>query len=162
MVNVVRINVSSALVDFAMKLVLQRVSRASVSVDGSLICGISQGLLILLGVEKDDTDDKLEYLVDKTLNLRVFSDEAGKMNLSCLDVSGEVLIVSQFTLAGDFTKGRRPGFDNAASPNEAESLYNQFVQKVSQSGLSVMTGRFGAEMQVELINDGPITFILER
>jgi D-aminoacyl-tRNA deacylase len=145
-----------------MKLILQRVSSASVTVDGSIIARISQGLFVLFGAEKGDSFDKLEYLAEKTLNLRVFSDEAGKMNLSCLDISGELLIVSQFTLAGDCTKGRRPGFDNAAPVKEAESLYKEFIQKVSQSGLSVMTGQFSADMKVKLVNDGPVTFILER
>jgi len=96
------------------------------------------------------------------LNLRIFPDDQGKMNLSCLDISAEVLVVSQFTLAGDCTKGRRPGFDNAAPLNEAELLYNQFIQKISAAGISIATGQFGADMQVELVNDGPVTFILDR
>ena len=145
-----------------MKLVLQRVARASVCVDGTTIADISKGLLILFGAEKQDTPDKVNYLVDKALTLRIFPDVQGKMNLSCLDISGEVLVVSQFTLAGDCTKGRRPGFDNAAQPKDAESLYRQFVEKVSESGLVVQEGRFGADMQVELVNDGPVTFLLER
>ena len=145
-----------------MKIVLQRVSRASVMVKGEVIGSISNGLLILFGAEKHDDNDKVSFLAEKTINLRVFPDEKGKMNLSCLDVSGEVLVVSQFTLAGDCTKGRRPGFDNAAAPEVAESLYQKFIQQVTDSGLRVATGEFGADMQVELINDGPVTFTLER
>ncbi len=145
-----------------MKLVLQRVARASVCVDGSAVADISKGLLILFGAEKQDTPDKVHYLVDKALTLRIFPDAQEKMNLSCLDISGEVLVVSQFTLAGDCTKGRRPGFDNAARPEEAESLYRQFIEKISGSGLTVKEGRFGANMQVELVNDGPVTFVLDR
>lgn len=145
-----------------MKLVLQRVTRASVSVEGNTIADISKGLLILLGAEKQDDLDKVKFLAEKALNLRIFPDSVGKMNLSCLNISGEVLVVSQFTLAGDCTKGRRPGFDTAAPPEEAELLYQQFVKKISESGVSVVTGKFGADMQVELINDGPVTFILER
>lgn len=145
-----------------MKLVLQRVARASVCVQDEIIADISKGLLILFGAEKHDHPDKLQYLVEKTLNLRIFPDHQGKMNLSCLDISGDVLVVSQFTLAGNCSKGRRPGFDNAAPPLEAESLYREFVQKISECGLTVATGEFGADMKVELVNDGPVTFILER
>ena len=145
-----------------MKLVLQRVARASVSVEGRTIANISKGLLVFFGAEKLDAADKIPFLADKVLNLRIFPDAQGKMNHSCIDISGEVLVVSQFTLAGDCAKGRRPGFDNAAPAQEAESLYRQFVEKVSESGLIVATGQFGANMQVELVNDGPVTFILER
>ncbi|MBT3367020.1 MAG: D-tyrosyl-tRNA(Tyr) deacylase [Nitrospina sp.] len=145
-----------------MKLVLQRVTSASVSVGGSTIADISRGLLIFFGAEKQDDLDKVQILADKALNLRIFPDDQGKMNLSCLDISAEVLVVSQFTLAGDCTKGRRPGFDNAAPLNEAELLYNQFIQKISAAGISIATGQFGADMQVELVNDGPVTFILDR
>lgn len=145
-----------------MKLVLQRVARASVCIDGRTVATISRGLLILFGAEKLDGPDKVRYLADKALTLRIFPDTQGRMNLSCLDISGEVLVVSQFTLAGDCTKGRRPGFDNAAQPEDAESLYRQFIEKVSASGLTVKEGRFGADMQVELVNDGPVTFILDR
>ena len=145
-----------------MKIVLQRVSRASVTVKGEVIASTSKGLLILFGAEKNDYDDKVQFLAEKTLNLRVFPDEKGKMNLSCLDIGGEVLVVSQFTLAGDCTKGRRPGFDNAAAPEAAKRLYQKFIQQVLESGLRVATGEFGADMQVELINDAPVTFTLER
>jgi len=145
-----------------MKIVLQRVARASVSVGGEEIATISRGLLVLFGAEQNDDETKVVFLAEKILNLRVFSDEKGKMNLSCLDISGEVLVVSQFTLAGDCSKGRRPGFDNAAPSNEAKILYQNFINQISKSGLNVNTGEFGADMQVELVNDGPVTFTLER
>ena len=145
-----------------MKIVLQRVTQASVRVEGEDIATISRGLLVLFGAEKNDDESKVIFLAEKILNLRIFSDEKGKMNLSCLDISGEVLVVSQFTLAGDCSKGRRPGFDNAAPPNEAKSLYQNFIHQIAKSGLNINTGEFGADMQVELVNDGPVTFTLER
>ena len=145
-----------------MKIILQRVTRASVVIKGERIAAISKGLLVLFGVEKHDDEEKAIFLADKTLNLRVFSDEKGKMSLSCMDICGEILVVSQFTLAGDCSKGRRPGFDNAAPPDFAQLLYQKFVQQISQSRLKVATGKFGVDMQVELINDGPVTFTLER
>ena len=113
-------------------------------------------------MEKKDNSDKVNYLADKALTLRIFQDDKGKMNFSCLDVSAEVLVISQFTLAGDCTKGKRPSFDNAAQPKEAKFLYRQFIEKVSESGLTVKEGEFGANMQVELVNDGPVTFFLNR
>jgi D-aminoacyl-tRNA deacylase len=145
-----------------MKIVLQRVSRASVKVKDEVIASISKGLLIFFGAEKNDNEDKIQFLTEKTLNLRIFPDEKGKMNLSCLDIGGNILVVSQFTLAGDCSKGRRPGFDNAAAPEVALLLYQKFIQQVSESGLKIASGEFGANMQVELVNDGPVTFILER
>ncbi len=145
-----------------MKIVLQRVAQASVRKGGEDIATITRGLLVLFGAEKNDDEKKVIFLAEKILNLRIFSDKRGKMNLSCLDISGEVLVVSQFTLAGDCSKGRRPGFDNAAPPNEAKSLYQNFIHQISKSGLNVNAGEFGADMQVELVNDGPVTFILER
>ena len=145
-----------------MKIVLQRVAQASVRIGGEDIATISRGLLVLFGAEKNDDETKVIFLAEKILNLRIFSDKRGKMNLSCLDISGEVLVVSQFTLIGDCSKGRRPGFDNAAPPNEAKNLYQNFIHQISKSGLNVNTGEFGADMQVELVNDGPVTFILER
>ena len=145
-----------------MKLVLQRVANAAVYIEGRTVAKISQGLLIFFGVEKKDNSDKVNYLADKALTLRIFQDDKGKMNFSCLDVSGEVLVISQFTLAGDCTKGKRPSFDNAAQPKEAKFLYRQFIEKVSKSGLTVKEGEFGANMQVELVNDGPVTFFLSR
>ena len=145
-----------------MKLVLQRVTNATVYIEGKTVAKISKGLLIFFGVEKKDNSDKVNYLADKALTLRIFQDDKGKMNFSCLDVSGEVLVISQFTLAGDCTKGKRPSFDNAAQPKEAKFLYRQFIEKVSKSGLTVKEGEFGANMQVELVNDGPVTFFLSR
>ncbi|MAX16669.1 MAG: D-tyrosyl-tRNA(Tyr) deacylase [Nitrospina sp.] len=145
-----------------MKLVLQRVANAGVYIEGQTVAKISQGLLIFFGVEKQDNSDKVNYLADKALKLRIFQDDKGKMNLSCLDVSGDVLVISQFTLAGDCTKGKRPSFDNAAQPKEAKFLYRQFIEKVAESGLTVKEGQFGANMQVELVNDGPVTFFLSR
>lgn len=146
-----------------MKTVLQRVSQASVTVDGQVIGQIGQGILVLFGVEKDDDDSKLDYHLGKLLRLRIFADENDKMNRSVQDIGGGLLIVSQFTLAGDCKKGNRPGFDNAKAPVEAERMYNLFVEKLRQeSGLTVETGSFGAMMQVALINDGPVTFLLEN
>ena len=145
-----------------MKIILQRVTRASVAIKGERITSISKGLLVLFGVEKHDDEEKVIFLAEKTLNLRVFPDGKGKMNLSCIDICGEILVVSQFTLAGDCSKGRRPGFDNAASPDVAQFLYQKFVQQISKSRLKIATGQFGVDMQVELINDGPVTFTLER
>ncbi|MGP0629177.1 D-aminoacyl-tRNA deacylase [Nitrospina sp. 32_T5] len=145
-----------------MKLVVQRVSASAVSVGGFEIARIGRGLMILFGAEKGDTDAAVEWLVEKAANLRIFPDEAGKMNRSCVDIQGEVLVVSQFTLAGDCSRGRRPGFDNAAPPEEAERLYRLFVDRFMTTGLSVQEGRFAADMQVEIHNDGPVTFILER
>ena len=145
-----------------MKIILQRVTQASVVIKGERIAAISKGLLVLFGVEKHDDEEKVIFLAEKTLNLRVFPDGKGKMNLSCMDICGEILVVSQFTLAGDCSKGRRPGFDNAAPPDVAQLLYQKFIQQISQSKLKVATGKFGVDMQVELINDGPVTFTLER
>lgn len=145
-----------------MKIVLQRVLSSSVQVDGGEIARIAKGLTVLFGAEKDDREGHAEYLADKTLNLRIFPDDQGKMNRSCLDIRGEILVVSQFTLAGDCTKGRRPGFDRAALPEQAEKLYRFFVDRLSASGLTVTVGQFGADMLVDIQNDGPVTFILER
>ena len=145
-----------------MKIILQRVTRASVVIKEERIAAISKGLLVLFGVEKNDDEEKVIFLAEKTLNLRVFPDGKGKMNLSCIDICGEILVVSQFTLAGDCSKGRRPGFKNAAPPDVAQLLYQKFVQQISKSRLKIATGKFGVDMQVELINDGPVTFTLER
>ena len=145
-----------------MKIILQRVTQASVVIKGERIAAISKGLLVLFGVEKHDDEEKVMFLAEKTLNLRVFPDGKGKMNLSCMDICGEILVVSQFTLAGDCSKGRRPGFDNAAPPDVAQLLYQKFVQQISKSRLKIATGKFGVDMQVELINDGPVTFTLEH
>ncbi len=144
-----------------MKIVLQRVKHASVVVDQQTVGEIESGLLLLVGVSKSDDQAAIDYLVNKVLNLRIFSDNDGKMNLSVLDIQGDILAVSQFTLYGDTRKGRRPGFDQAALPDQAEPMFNQFVEKLCESKLKVNTGRFGADMKVSLLNDGPVTFVLE-
>ena len=145
-----------------MKIVLQRVLRSSVAVNDEVVGEIGKGLMILFGAEKGDGDEAVNALAEKVLNLRVFADDEGKMNRSCLDVKGEILVVSQFTLAGDCSRGRRPGFDNAAAPQEAEQLYKDFIKKLVESKLKIQEGRFGADMQVDIVNDGPVTFILDR
>jgi D-tyrosyl-tRNA(Tyr) deacylase len=144
-----------------MRALLQRVSQARVTVDGSVVGEIGAGLLILLGVAKPDTLANAEFLVDKILNLRIFPDPAGKMNLSLLDTRGELLVVSQFTLYGDCRKGRRPSFDAAAPAEQARTLYESFVALARRSGLRVETGVFQAHMDVSLVNDGPVTLMLE-
>lgn len=144
-----------------MRAVLQRVKEASVAVDGQEISRIGHGLAILLGVGKEDSIKDVNFLAEKIANLRIFEDEAGKMNLSVLDVVGEALVVSQFTLLADCAKGRRPGFDKAAAPDLAESLYNEFVGMLTACGVPVKTGRFQAHMLFEISNDGPVTLILD-
>lgn len=145
-----------------MKAVIQRVTSASVVVDGKTVGTVGQGIMVLLGVEKGDDDSSADWMVEKICGLRIFTDEAGKMNLSVHDVGGSLLIVSQFTLAGNCAKGRRPSFDTAAPPEVGKRLYEYFVQAVRRTGLLVETGIFQADMQVSLVNDGPVTFILER
>ena len=144
-----------------MKAVVQRVSASSVTVDGEQIAKIGHGLAVLLGVEKGDTMGDVNFLAEKIANLRIFEDDAGKMNLSVLDIHGEALVVSQFTLLGDCSKGRRPGFDKAASPDLADSLYNEFVEMLNACGVPVQTGRFGAKMLFDIANYGPVTLILD-
>ena len=144
-----------------MRLVIQRVSRAEVRIEGETVARIGLGLLLLLGVEKGDRDVQLDALAGKVLHMRVFEDNAGKMNLSALDTGAGILVVSQFTLAADLSRGRRPGFESAAPPAVAEPLYEAFVARLRDSGLTVETGRFGAYMEVDLVNDGPVTFVLE-
>ena len=145
-----------------MKAVVQRVKSASVTIDNKLYSQINQGLLILLGVEKNDTEEQADFLVNKIQKLRIFEDENEKMNLSVMDINGEILVVSQFTLAGDCKKGTRPSFDNAKNPQEANELYEYFVSELKKSNLQIKTGVFRAMMDVSLINDGPVTFILEK
>ena len=140
---------------------MQRVKGANVVVDGREIARIGCGLAILLGVAKDDGAKDVNYLAEKIANLRIFEDDAGKMNLSILDVGGDALVVSQFTLLGDCKKGRRPGFDKAAVPELAEALYNEFVGMLRACGAPVKTGRFQAKMLFTIENDGPVTLILD-
>lgn len=144
-----------------MKGLIQRVSRASVAVDGEVVGSISRGILLLLGVERDDTIESADRMIHKLLHYRIFPDAADKMNLSVTDIAGGVLVVSQFTLAADTRKGLRPGFSTAATPEVAEQLYNQFVHQLRSRHGSVATGIFAANMQIELLNDGPVTFLLE-
>jgi D-tyrosyl-tRNA(Tyr) deacylase len=144
-----------------MRAVVQRVSRCKVTVDGRVVGEIGPGLLVLLGVGKADAEAAADYLAEKIAGLRIFEDAAGKMNLSALDTRGEVLVVSQFTLYGDVRRGKRPSFDAAARPEEARKLYEYFVQKIRATGLRCETGEFQAMMQVELVNDGPVTIIVD-
>ena len=144
-----------------MKAVIQRVKSASVSVDDKIIGEIATGFLILLGVEQSDTQDDLNYLVKKTMGLRIFKDDNKNMNLSIKDVGGEALVVSQFTLCADTSRGRRPSFIKAANPEEAEGMYQQFCEQLTMNNLSVQRGKFGAMMDVSLVNDGPVTILLD-
>lgn len=144
-----------------MKIVVQRVSRASVRVEGRIVGEIGRGLLLLVGVEKGDSGAILDTLAGKVVNLRIFPDEAGKMNRSSLDEKTALLAVSQFTLAGSLERGRRPSFEHAAPAEEARETFDQFVEKLREFGLRVETGLFRAMMEVELINEGPVTFVLE-
>ena len=140
--------------------VIQRVKQASVTINNELYSKINQGILVLFGVEKGDLKEKADKIADKISKLRIFEDDSGKMNKSIIDISGEILVVSQFTLAGNCSKGTRPSFDNAEVPNKANDMYEYFISQLKQKGLPVKTGVFGAMMDVELINDGPVTFIL--
>ena len=144
-----------------MRAVIQRVSRASVRVESKIVGEIGQGLLVLLGVGRDDTTGDADYLADKTASLRIFPDNEGKMNRSVQDVQGAVLAISQFTLMGDLRRGRRPSFADAARPELAEPLYEQFVGALRARGIAVQTGIFGAMMDVESVNDGPVTILLD-
>lgn len=144
-----------------MRAVVQRVTSASVSIDKEVSGSVGKGFLVLLGVETGDTEEDLIYIADKIINLRVFSDENGKMNLSLNDAGGGMLVISQFTLIADCSHGRRPYFGNAMEPTAAEGMYNDFVAYVRNKGIHTETGRFGADMQVTLTNDGPVTIILD-
>lgn len=145
-----------------MKALIQRVKKANVSVDGELYSEINSGMLIFLGIEKPDTNENAKKLAEKLINLRIFEDSDGKMNKSLLDINGEILVVSQFTLASDCQKGTRPSFDKAAPPDKAKDLYEDFVKIISQFDLTVKTGKFQAMMDVSLVNDGPVTFMVEK
>lgn len=145
-----------------MKAVIQRVKHASVTIDGVQVSAVNMGYFILLGVEQGDTKADADKLVKKIPVLRIFEDENEKMNLSCLDVDGEILVVSQFTLCADCSHGRRPSFTKSAPPAEAEMLYEYFTEELNKAGVKkVETGRFGADMKVDLLNDGPVTIILD-
>lgn len=145
-----------------MKLVVQRVTRGSVSVSGEVVGAIDRGLVVLVGVRRGDTGDQADWLADKTARLRIFEDDAGKLNRSVLDVGGAVLAVSQFTLYGDATGGNRPSFIEAARPEDAEPLISRYIERLRSLGVPTETGRFRAEMQVVIHNDGPVTILLER
>lgn len=144
-----------------MRAVLQRVTEARVDVDHKTVGAIGKGLLILLGIAKGDTQADADWLLEKIVNLRIFEDEVGKMNLSALDTKGGLLVVSQFTLYGDTRKGRRPGFDQAARPEDARTLYEYFLERARSTGLQTAAGIFQAEMAVHLCNDGPVTLICD-
>lgn len=144
-----------------MRAVVQRVKRSCVKVNGVTIGEISKGINVLVGITKDDNDEDLKYIKEKIFNLRIFSDENDKMNLSVKDVKGELLIISQFTLYGDARKGRRPSFIEALGGEDAVKLYNDFIELCKTEGLKIQTGEFGADMEVEIINDGPVTLLLD-
>jgi D-tyrosyl-tRNA(Tyr) deacylase len=144
-----------------MRAVVQKVTRARVTVAGEVVGEIGQGFVVLLGVAREDTPEAADYMAEKVAGLRVFADDAGKMNRSLQDVGGAVLAVSQFTLYGDVRRGRRPGFDRAARPEQAEPLYQRFVAALRARGIQVETGRFQTHMEVELVNDGPVTILID-
>ena len=145
-----------------MRIVIQRVRKGRVSVDGETVAEIDKGLVILVGVGHEDGEEQAAYLVEKTANLRIFADAEGKTNLSCLDVGGEAIVVSQFTLYADTRKGRRPSFVNAAPPETAEPLVERFAEMLRQQGVPTQMGVFGAKMLVEIDNDGPVTIVVDR
>ena len=144
-----------------MRAVVQRVLDAQVQVEGQTVGKISRGLLVYLGVHKDDTDRDFDYILDKVINLRIFSDEAGKMNLSLLDTGGEILVVSQFTLFGDARRGRRPSYGEAAGNEKGNLYYQRFLYALKEKGIPVASGQFGADMKVSYTNDGPVTILLD-
>ncbi len=145
-----------------LKVVLQRVTQASVTIEGRLVGSIERGLLVLVGFKADDGSAEIDWMTGKIAGLRVFSDSEGKMNRDVMQCGGEVLVISQFTVYGDTRKGRRPSFVSAAPPDKAESLYEEFIGKLRDRSLKVETGEFGAMMQVQLVNDGPVTLVIER
>jgi len=144
-----------------MRAVIQRVTRASVTIEGEIVGAIGHGLLVLLGITHSDSAEQARWLAEKVVNLRIFNDNDGKMNRSVAEIDGSIVVVSQFTLYGDAQKGRRPSFIAAARPEHATPLYEQFIVALLEQGIPVQTGRFGATMRVELVNDGPVTLILE-
>ncbi|GFN36316.1 D-aminoacyl-tRNA deacylase [Tepidimicrobium xylanilyticum] len=144
-----------------MRAVVQRVAEANVKVKGNVVGEISKGLLVFLGVGEDDSEKDLEYMVDKVLGLRIFEDENNKMNLSVMDIGGELLVVSQFTLYGDVRKGKRPSFTSSAYPELAEEIYEQFIEKCREKGIRTEKGVFGAHMEVSILNDGPVTILID-
>ncbi|RMZ60488.1 D-tyrosyl-tRNA(Tyr) deacylase [Chryseobacterium nematophagum] len=144
-----------------MKIVVQRVSESSVKVDGEMVGEIGKGLMLLVGIEENDKKTDADWLVQKILNLRIFSDNEGKLNLSILDISGEILCISQFTLIADYKKGNRPSFIKAAKPDIAIPLFDYFKEQLALSGLKIQSGIFGADMKVSLINDGPVTIVMD-
>ncbi len=144
-----------------MRAVVQRVHQASVSVDGNIVGSINRGILLFLGIHRDDDDKSLAWMVNKVLHLRIFEDDQNRMNRSLVDICGEILIVSQFTLYGDCRKGRRPGFSEAAPPEKGVMMYEQFVDAVTDQGITAATGTFQAMMDVALVNDGPVTLLLD-
>lgn len=144
-----------------MRAVVQRVKKGSVTVDGKIVSRIKAGILVFLGVGKEDTEADLKYLVNKILGLRIFEDEAEKMNLSLLDIEGELLVVSQFTLYGDVRKGKRPSFSEAAYPEIGEKFYRDFIYEAKAMGVKTKEGIFGADMEVDLLNDGPVTILVD-
>ena len=144
-----------------MRAVVQRVTYSSVEVDGVIVGEINKGFNVLLGISKDDTEEDMKYIKDKIINLRVFSDENDKMNLSLLDIKGELLLISQFNLYGYARKGRRPNFMNALGGEEAKKFYDKFIEMMKETGLKVQTGIFGADMKVDIKNDGPVTILLD-
>ncbi|PKF72438.1 D-aminoacyl-tRNA deacylase [Chryseobacterium sp. PMSZPI] len=144
-----------------MKIVIQRVSEASVKVDGKVVGEIGKGLMLLVGIDENDEKDDVDWLVQKILNLRIFGDEDDKLNLSVKDISGEILCVSQFTLIADYKKGNRPSFIKAAKPDKAVPLFEYFKEEIAKSGLKTESGIFGADMKVSLINDGPVTIVMD-
>ena len=145
-----------------MKLLVQRVTQADVKVNNEIVGNIKQGLLVFLGVEKGDTTAQADYLANKLINLRIFEDDNGKMNLSVQNINGGILLISQFTLAADTSRGNRPGFDNAEIPEKAKQMYEYFIQQLKLKGIPPQPGIFQAEMKVSLVNDGPATFLLKK